>query len=353
MSKVTLEDLTDRLLDGTPEEILDQVFSEVDLENLQSIKQELGLCINWKDLTEGMYQRFMNGMDTLVFLETGDDEPQVVNRNPYEALFERDKARINGADDKSQTARKYVLLMIMKKLLGALKTRVNKEFEKIETIDDFTEGELQELIRYGDPDEPDEEEMDLVTALQDEPEQGEIIAAVDHRNNCTHRRQTVKQIPSTMTASRMDELHTFCKDCKAPLDLKKLNTRTTGKRVKDWGKPQPCQHRNGHWKDGEEGKTALCSACEEVVPNPEKFEWSKAGLEPVGDDPSQDEIMSFQLNCTPCEHLQANNFREEEGANKASCDNCGIDVDPAEYTEDIEVEAPAEVVVEAPKEMEA
>jgi hypothetical protein len=350
MSQVTLEDLTDRLLDGTPEEILDQVFSEVDLENLQSIKMELGLCINWDTLIDGMYQMLMGGMDTLVFLETESDSPQVVKRNPYEALFDRDKARINGSDDKSQTARKYVLLMILKKLLGAVKTRVNKEFDKIETIDDFTEGELQELVRYGDPDEPDEEEMDLVTALQDEADQGEIIAAVDHRNDCPHRRQTVKQIPSTKTESRMDELHTFCKDCKQSLEIQKLKTRTTSRKAKDWGKPMPCQHRNGHWKDGEEGKTALCSDCKEVVPNPEKFEWSKAGLEPVGDDPSQDEIQSFHMNPKTCEHSQANNFREEDGVQKANCDSCGIEVDAAEYTEDVEA---AEEVEETPKEMVA
>jgi hypothetical protein len=185
--------------------------------------------------------------------------------------------------------------MILKKLLGALKTRVNKESEKIETIDDFTEGELQEIIRYG-YDEPDEEEMDLVTALKDEHEQGEIIAAVDHRKDCPHRRQTVKQIPSTKTESRMDELHTFCKDCKSFLEIQKLKTRTTSRKIKDWGKPLPCQHRNGHWKDGEEGKTAICSNCDEVVPNPEKFEWSKAGLEPVGDDPEQDEIQHFAVS---------------------------------------------------------
>jgi hypothetical protein len=295
MSKVTLEDLTDRLLDGTPEKILDEVFSEDELENLQSIKQELGLCVNWGTLIDNMYQMLMGGMDTLVFLETENDSPQVVNRSPYEALFERDKVLINGSDEKSQIARKYVLLMIMKKLLGALKTRVNKEFEKIETIDDFTEGELQEMIRYG-YDDPDEEEMDLVSALQDESDQGEIIAAVDHRDNCVHRRQTVRQIPSTKTGSRMDELHTFCKDCKRPLEIQQLKTRTTGKRIRDWGKPMPCQHHNGHWKDGEEGKTAICSACDEVVPNPEKFEWSKAGLEPVGDDPEQDVMQHFTMN---------------------------------------------------------
>ena len=328
MSKVTLEDLTDRLIDGTPEEILDQVFSEVDLENLLSIKQELGLCIDWKVLIENMYQMMVGGMDTLVFLETEDDTPQVVKRNPYQALFERDKARINGSDGKSQTSRKYVLLMIMKKVLGALKTRVNQEFEKIETIDDFTEGELQEMIRYG-YDAPDEEEMDLVSELHNDME---IVADVDHRQGCLHIRQTVKQIFSTKTASRMDELHTFCKDCKAPLEVKKLNTRSTGKRVRDWGKPRPCQHHNGYWKEGEEGKTALCSTCKEIVPNPEKFQWSKAGLEPFGDNPNQDEIISFkvlgmQVDRT-CEHPHADIAK---GGNSATCSSCDAEVDPKEY----------------------
>ena len=293
MSKVTLEDLTDRLLDGDVQELLNELFTEDELENLQSIKQELGLCINWKALIEHMYQGLMDGMDTLVFLETEKDSPQVVNRNPYEALFEPDQARINGPDEKSQKSRKYVLLLIMKKLLGGLKTRIKKEQDGFEYIDEEDAGELREIIHYGH-DEPDEEEMDLVTALEDEPEQGEIAAVVDH-SKCIHRRQTVKQIPSTTTASRMDELHTFCKDCKTFLELRKLNTRTTGKRAKDWGKPRPCQHHNGHWKEGEEGKVAICSSCKEVVPNPEKFEWLKAGLEPMGDDPSKDEIQSFAV----------------------------------------------------------
>lgn len=294
MSKVTLEELSDLLLNNTPEEILDRVFTKSDLENLQSIKQELGLCVNWKVLIEGMYQKMMDGMDTLVFIETEEDSPQLVNRNPYEALFDHDKARINGPDEKVSAARKHVLLMILKKLLGALKTRVNKEFDKLDTIDDLTERELQEIIRSG-CDGPDEEEMDLVTALNDEPEQGEIIAGVDHRSKCTHNRITVKQIPSTKTLSRMDELHTFCKDCKTFLEFKKLKTRTTGKRVQDREKTMPCRHRNGHWKEGEEGKIAICSACDGVVPNPEKFEWLKVGLEPVGDDPSKDEIQSFMV----------------------------------------------------------
>jgi hypothetical protein len=292
MKKLSLEDLTDRLLDGSPQDILDQVFGEVDLENMQSIKKELGLCINWKVLIERMYHKLMGGMDSLIFLETEENEPQVVNRNPYEALFERDKAQINGSDDKSQAARKYVLLMTLKKVLGGLKTHVNKEFEKFETIDDFTEGELQELIRYGF-DDPDEEEMDLVTELHEDME---IVADIDHGKVCLHRRTTVKQIPSTKTASRMDELHTFCKDCKDFLELKKLNSRSTGKRSIDYSKPAPCQHRNGFWKEGEEGKTALCSDCNTVVGDPSKFEWMKAGLEPLGDNPELDELQHFSVN---------------------------------------------------------
>lgn len=295
MKQLSLEDLTDRLLDGTPEEILDEVFTEVDLENLLNIKQEISLSVKWGTLTQQMYRSLMDGMDTLVFLETEKDKPQTVNRNPYESLFPRDQALINGPTDKSKMARNIVLLHLLKKLLGALKTHVNKEFEKIETIDDFTEGELQEIVQYGH-DDPDEEEMDLVSSLTEEiPADGEILALVDHRE-CLHRRTTIKQIPSIKTASRMDELHTFCKDCKSFLALQKLNTRSISSRSKDgWfnRKPAPCRHPNGTWKEGEEGTTAICSSCKEVVPNPDKFQWAKAGLEPFGDDPELDEIQSF------------------------------------------------------------
>jgi len=292
MNKITIEDLTDRLLDGSPQELLNELFTEGELEALRDIKMELGLCINWKALIEHTYQVVMGNVDTLVFLETEKSTPQMVSRNPYEALFERDRVRINGSGDKSQTAKKYVLLMIMKKLLGALKTRMKKEVDGFEYIDDEDAGELQEMIHYG-YDEPDEEEMDFVSALQDGQERGEIIAGVDHRQDCRHLRKTIKQIPSTKTKSRMDELHTFCKSCKKPLNVKKLSTRTAGRRTQGRNENMPCQHRHGHWKDGEEGKTALCTVCKEVVPNPKKFEWLKAGLEPVGDDPSKDEIQSF------------------------------------------------------------
>ena len=294
MSKVHLEDLTDRLIDGSPQELLNELFTEDELGNLRDIKMELGLCINWKAFIEHTYQVIMGNMDALVFLETEKNTPQVVSRNPYEALFKPDQVRINGPDKKSQKARKYVLLMIMKKLLGALKTRMKKEVDGFEYIDDEDAGELQEMIHYG-YDEPDEEEMDFVSALQDGQERGEIIAGVDHRQDCRHLRKTIKQIPSTKTKSRMDELHTFCKGCKKPLKVRKLDTRTIGKRIRGQNKPMPCQHRHGHWKDGEEGKTALCTVCKEVVPNPKKFEWLKAGLEPVGDDPSKDEIQSFAV----------------------------------------------------------
>lgn len=288
MKNLSIDDLQALLVDKTPEEILASGFTEVDLENLQNIKHELGICIKWGALTERMYQAIMDGMDTLVFLETEKDEPCIVKRNPYEALFDRDKKLINGPEDASQMSRKYVLLQVTKKLLGALKTRINKELEEFTFIDDEIEGELAEIIQYG----PDEEEMDLVpTDSKDTPE---IVAKID-ASKCLHRRTTVKQIPSTMTASRMDELHTFCKDCKGFLSLRKLNSRSPAFPSRNWSKPAPCQHPNGSWKEGEEGKTAICSKCDAIIPNPEKFQWEKAGLEPFGDDPEQDEIQSLNV----------------------------------------------------------
>jgi len=287
MKNLSLEDLTDALLDDTPENVLAQVLTESDLEALHNIKHELGICIKWGALTGKMYQGIMEGMDTLVFLETEKAEPAVVKRNPYEALFDRDKEIINGSTESSYMSRKYVLLQLTKKLLGALKTQVNKELSQMPCINDEVEGELREIIQYGS-DHPSEEEMSLVDS-----QPTEVVAKID-ASKCIHRRTTVKQIPSTKTASRMDELHTFCKDCKGFLTLRKLNSRSVVS-ARDWGKPVPCQHPNGSWKEGEEGKTAICSKCDSVVPNPQKFEWGKAGLEPFGDDPEKDEIQSFSM----------------------------------------------------------
>lgn len=294
MKNMSMGDLQALLVEKTPEEILASGFTEIDIENLQNIKYELGICVKWGALTERMYQALMEGMDTLVFLETEKGEPPIVKRNPYEALFDRDKERINGPDDASHESRKYVLLHMTKKLLGALKTRINKELEEFTFIGEQVDGELAEIIQYGYG--PDEEEMDLVDHTDAiKAVSPPVINAQIDASKCRHRRTTVKQIASTKTSSRMDELHTFCKDCKEFLGLRKLTSRSPAFPSRNWSKPAACTHRNGSWKEGEEGKTAICSSCDEIVPNPQKFEWQKAGLEPFGDDPELDEIQSFNV----------------------------------------------------------
>lgn len=352
---MTREETLERLLTSSAQEILDSTFSEVDLENLHNIKYELGICIKWGMITKDVFEDLMTRVDSLVFLENECPHTHegFVKRNPYDALFDREKARINGPDEKSKMARDYVLLHTLKKLLGALKTHVNQKLAKFETIDDVTEGDLMEILQYGPNafEGPDEEEMDLVDPM-DKDGSGEIRAIVSH-GDCSHRRTTVKQIPAAKTASRMNELHTFCKDCKTSIGIQITRTRTSGigSRSSDWKRePLPCQHLKAVWKEGEEGKVALCADCKEEHPRPESVHWSKAGLEPFGDDPDKDEIISFDVMdyvSKVCEHTIAN-LTEVDGDEKAHCDACGVEVDGSLYTVTGDEEAQSE-----PKEMTA
>lgn len=275
----------------TPEEILDMVLTEDDKEALHGIKHELGLCIKWGALTEQFFQSMLDGMDTLVFIETEKDEPGVVKRNPYESLFDQDKARINSSSDKARLCRKYALLHLLKKLLGALKTRVNQELNAIEIIDDETEMELKALLAEG----PDEEEMDLVGRKKPRKDEREIIAQVDVGDDrgCHHNRLTIRQVRADQSKSGLDEMHSYCKECRQVIRVEVLGTKTP-KQDSWFSRPRQCLHREVHWREGQEGQVAECAYCEQEVPNPEKYQWSKVGLEPFGDNPEDDEIMSFQ-----------------------------------------------------------
>ncbi len=297
--KTTPLTIAERLLTEDPGSILDTTFSEQDIEDLHSIKHELGICIKWGEVTNRVFKSLMGGADALVFLETAEGDPQVVKRNPYEALFAKDQRIINGPKEKSKMSREYILLHITKKLLGALKTRVNQKLAEFEVIDDETEGSLFDLVREGEG--ADEEEMDLVSGNKTEIEARIISKGT---KGCDHKRSTYTQVPPESTVSGEYELHQYCKTCKVWVGVQEM-----GKRQKTGGfnfkaREKKCYHK-GRWKEGEEGKIAICSLCSEVIPDPQRFEWMRVGLEPFGDDPAADEILHIEVGKYHTEVLKA------------------------------------------------
>lgn len=290
-----MDDALGRILDKaeeniSPEEILDAVLTEADKEALHDIKGELSICIKWGAVTSQILQSLLDDLDTLVFLETGEERGGLVKLTPYESLFVPDQARINSSSEKSRLCRKYVLLNLLKKLLGALKTRVNQELNSIEIIDEETELELKALLA----EDPDEEEMDLVGRKKPDREEREIIAQVDvgEDRGCEHKRLTIRQVRADDSHSGLDEMHSYCKDCRQVIRMQVLGTKTP-KRESWFSRPRQCLHQQVHWKEGLEGQVAECAHCGQEVSDPKKYQWTKVGLEPFGDKPEDDEIMSF------------------------------------------------------------
>ena len=279
-----------------PEEILDTVLTEEEKDILDNIKYELGICIRWGSLTTQFFKSMLKGIDTLIFLENEKEEPAVVKQNPYQALFDSDKKHLNGPERKASLKRKYVSLLLLKKLLGALKTRVNQELQKIEIMDDATAEELRALIL----EDPVKEEIDFVGTRKSrsKKKRPEIIATVSPNKSknlqCQHKRTTIRQVRSNQAKSGLDEMHSYCRDCKQVYEVKELDKKTHLSSFFNRFK-QGCQHPRVQWKEGEEGKTAICSNsdCATVIDNPQRFNWVDVGLEPFGDDPSEDEITTI------------------------------------------------------------
>jgi hypothetical protein len=259
-------------------EILESSLTEADLERLTGVKHELGICIKWGSLISEILPLLVKHMDAVVFLDHGE-KSELVKRNPYEALFPADQDLINGPTEKAKLARQYVLTLLVKKLLGGLKTRLNQGLQDLSVISAEEAKNLLDLILQED--EQDKEEP---------VEEQEIVARIEPagRSVCKHIRTTYRQMPASRTESGKDEMQQYCKRCHRVLKTTPLPARILGEK-----KPRKCPHRNGYWKKGEEGRTAICSDCNEVVPDPNKFEWSRAGLEPVGDNPEEDELHHF------------------------------------------------------------
>ena len=261
----------------------DEITAE-EKEALHNIKYELGLCVKWGVLTQNMLDALVQSMDMLVFLENENSNPSVVKSNPFEALFPKDQSLIKDSPN-SAVLRRYVLLGLLKKLLGSMKTQINKELKNLLFTDLEASG----------------------TSEESEMAQNEIVATIytGENRNCSHSNISIRQISPSKSPSAKEELHTYCKLCRQIVKREILSSTGSGsnKKHKERGfshyysekrtgiQPRVCKHPSVIWKEGEEGNTALCSVCSDTIKNPQDFKWVSAGLEPYGDDPSQNEVL--------------------------------------------------------------
>lgn len=256
-----------------------------EVESLQGIRHNMNSNIHWGKVVAEALPELVASIEAILFQETG-----VTKTVPLDDLF---PAHRNFMDDpeKGELRRKYVVLQLTKKLLGALKTRINQEIQALPILSLQQEENLvrRSLSRqrargpkpriipagYRGEEGPKEE---TVTAHLRRRCLGKLAEEDNGTPGCQHKRTTVSYKDVRSQLLRIAK----CKDC----DLT-VSSQVESRRRK------VCRHRNAEWVPGKEGKEARCAEidCLAPIPNPESFQWRKVGLEPFGDDPSQDEAI--------------------------------------------------------------
>ncbi len=264
-------------------EILDSSLTEEDIGNLIGVKNDINANIRWGAVTGTAFGPIIKSLETIIF-EGGEG---LVKRIPIESLFPRDRALLEGGD-KAQIQRHYVLLLLMKKLLGALKTKTKKALADIPRLSFEEEYAATMLLE----DKETEEGKRTAGFRCDDPETIDFLArmASEEDGVCQHARTKVRQVEVSGFTRPCNQLQTFCKDCKTIIkSVLVANTKIPRKKEK-------CKHRAAAWVEGKEGQVAQCvgPSCDYLITSPEELQrirWEVAGLEPYGDDPSQDEVI--------------------------------------------------------------
>ncbi len=252
--------------------VLGTCLTEDERGELVSIRHQLSEEIDWKDLVSSMKAEFLYLMDGVII--DGNCSKVI----PFELLRETEKDCLYGDHENVDTRKRFVMLLLIKKLLGALKQSVRKDLDEIlEDILDFeVEDELKSIAEGRELGAGDELEVVAVVTPQ-----------ANGTVKCFHTHKTVRKIPADGRKRKLDVLQTQCRQCGEDVG----KPRVCGSPFKGVSKdPKACKHDEAEWKEGEEGKIAICFDCGEPSPNPGKYKWADVGLEPFGDDPETDTL---------------------------------------------------------------
>ncbi len=250
--------------------VLGTCLTEDEREELVSIRHQLSEEIDWKDLVSSMKAEFLCLIDGVII--DGNCSKVI----PFELLRDTEQDYLYGDHENVDTRKRFVMLLLIKKLLGALKQSVKKDLDGIlEDILDFeVEDELKSIAEGREVEAQGELDVNAVVTPQ-----------ADGTIKCFHTHKTVRKIPADGKDRKLDVLQTQCRQCGDDIG----KPRVCGNPFRGVSKdPKVCKHEEAEWKEGEEGQTAICYDCGEAAPNPGKYRWSAVGLEPLGDDPAQD-----------------------------------------------------------------
>lgn len=264
---------------------LDSSLTEEEVERLFGVKREINANIRWGRVVDEALGPILHSMESVIF----GGLSKLVKHPPLTSLFPAERAFLEQGD-KAQLTKHYITLLLTKKLLGALKTRVNQAVDDIPVMSDEEVEGIRNLL------EPEEERRPM------EPQVADLIGDGEESSVCRHVRTTMRRVISDDLGAEgednCDALQTYCKDCRNVVrTVLVAKTRVGGKKKKK--KDKPCQHRYLAWVEGQEGQVAQCCdkvGCKHQIDDPEilkTFKWESAGLEPYGDDPSRDEVITL------------------------------------------------------------
>lgn len=245
---------------------------------LLPIRNEISRGLRWNKLGTYATNILTSILDAGVFRSSGKEDWI----KPFlQAGFTSTEEKILFGSGRSELRQEYISLLLLAKLLGKMKQTVQGRLKEIEPFPTRMENDFFSEIEalLGGQTLTDDELLDTIDrTLSESP------ALPDPKPACSHKR-TKTRYEKIKGATQVT---TICKDCG-----EWLTKATTIKPKKHEHLPM--------WVKGKEGQEAICmdTKCGEIIPDPSIYDWVQAGLEPYGDDPSQDEVIILKSSQVP------------------------------------------------------
>lgn len=281
------------------EELLASNVLPSEHDELMSQRYELNAAILWKRVEETCFKNLLEFVEEMLFQPTDFSKVLPISNLFDEGAFLDD---VEGGEDRKVLRHHFLALQAAKKILGILKSRVNKELEALQTINPEQELKLLEIVdsavyKESSTSNKDEDVIALPPPKSktppEEEDMGEIIVSAKVKGkkpekDCphSHTRRTYRKDAQGLTHEEV-----FCKMCDVWLSEEELTPLTAHISKK----PKDCRHSSAQWVPGKEGKVAQCGEpeCGFILKKAHTYRWREAGLEPFGDDPSKDEVLFF------------------------------------------------------------
>ncbi len=263
------------------EGILNCSLTMDEIDRLRSIKHDFSSNIRWGNVADEALRVLLADVEDLIHGSPGT----LVKESPLDSLFPHEREFLED-ETKTQLRKTYVNLLLVKKLLGAVKTKVTQHIMDILILDEDEENELLGVR---------EDEMGNRRVNSSDSET-EIIARINAEGSqCLHIDPIRRLMRADGITQLEDELQTYCKECRKVIKAVPMGKAFRGRKKK----PTVCDHPDVEWVKGKEGEIAKCAdryelECGYTIEDPKKlkkYKWQAVGLEEFGDDPDSDEVI--------------------------------------------------------------